>query len=323
METAEQIDWLSRNLDKFDLLLAPPLFHYEKGKLADPDYKRPYNMDKLAPAIAKWIQEGSCFLGVDMNYPMAMEWYRKMDPLMDISACVDPKDMKTEFKCNYFGPPVVENNDSMLYYPRSVEPGFMWGHMVIPPERMKDTAWKVIATCGHGKGFPTLVVRRWGKGIIVLSSTRSYVPELMQNIRVNQKFSQLGVTVTDSNMPDLLPGTNVFAFVCENAGDKPFSGELELTLIPRIPNPDKADSLIDDPKAKPLVFKQAGSAPAKATHAFKLACRIPIRGPVRATMRFRTAGTDAVIFERFITLPELFAVSGPPYRSTVSVSRRF
>ena len=36
VETAEQFEWLDKHLDEFDLLLAPPLFHYQKGAAADP-----------------------------------------------------------------------------------------------------------------------------------------------------------------------------------------------------------------------------------------------------------------------------------------------
>ena len=39
-ESREALDALFSSLDDFDLLLAPPLFHYDQGRQRDPDWRR-------------------------------------------------------------------------------------------------------------------------------------------------------------------------------------------------------------------------------------------------------------------------------------------
>ena len=59
-------------------------------------------------------------------------------------------------------------------------------------------------------------------------------PQFLENIRVNQQFLELGISVTGSHMSDPIPGTNLFSFVCSNSSDKPLSGELRLSLAPMV-----------------------------------------------------------------------------------------
>ena len=318
VESAEQFEWLDKHLDEFNLLLAPPLFHYERDKKADPNYKRPYTMEKIAPHLAKWIQKGGCLLVTDANYAVGLEWFKLLDPTMDLTACVDPRDLKTELKCNGKGPAVAkEPLDPLLFFPQTAEYGFDWGHMVIPDE--SKSAWDVLARCGHG--CPTLIVRRWGKGIVLVNSLRSYVPQFLENIRVNQQFLELGITVTGSHMPDPIPGTNVFSFVCSNSSDKPLAGELRLSLAPMVQ--DEKGKWIVDEKARPVVYSQKGSVPAGTNGSFSLSCRIKERGRYRATMTFSLGSLSATCFERYVTLPDLFAVTGTRFRGIVSQLRRF
>ena len=321
VETAEQFEWLDKHLDEFSLVLAPPLFHFEfrkEEKSYDPNYKRPYSMQKFAPRLAKWIQDGGCLFVVDANYAVGLEWFKHLDPAMDLTACVDPRDMKTELKCNGLGPATAkEPLDSILFFPQTAEYGFGWGHMQIPDE--SKTAWDVLARCGHG--CPTLVIRRWGKGIVLVNSLRSYVPQFLENIRVNQQFLNLGITVTGSHMPDPIPGTNVFSFACSNASDKPLSGELRLSLAPMVQ--DEKGKWIVDEKARPAVYSQRGSAPAGTNGVFTLSCRIRERGRYRATMTFAVGSLSATCFQRDLTLPELFAVTSSRFHGVISQLRRF
>ena len=317
VESAEQMDWLDKNLDAFDLLIAPPLFHFEKGKAADPDYARPYDMAKHARRIAEWIQKGGCLLVTDANYASGLSWFQHLDPAMALTACVDPKDLKTEFKCNGMGPAVAkEPLDSILFFPSQAEYGFGWGHMVIPDE--SKTAWDVLARCGHGQ--PTMLVRRWGQGIVLVNSLRSHVPEFLENIRVNQQFLKLGITVRDSLMPDPLPGTNSFSFTCANGSVKPLVGELALSLTPLKPGED-GNAWV--PAGQARVFRQSGTIPAGTNGTIRLDCRIPMRGRVRATMTFSSGGLSANCFDRDVVLPELFRVSSTRFRGIVSKDRRY
>ena len=256
VESAEQMDWLDKNLDAFDLLIAPPLFHFEKGKAADPDYARPYDMAKHARRIAEWIQKGGCLLVTDANYASGLSWFQHLDPAMALTACVDPKDLKTEFKCNGMGPAVAkEPLDSILFFPSQAEYGFGWGHMVIPDE--SKTAWDVLARCGHGQ--PTMLVRRWGEGIVFVNSLSSYVPQFLENVRVNQQFLKLGIAVLESRLPDPLPGTNTFSFTCSNRSAKPLDGKLALTLAPLKPGEDGKTWI---PSGQAKTFRQSGTIPA-------------------------------------------------------------
>ena len=317
VETAEQFEWLGAHLDEFNLVLAPPLFHYQKDKAVDPNYTRPYTMEKFAPQLAKWIQDGGCFFVVDANYAVGLEWFKLLDPAMDLTACVDPRDMKTELKCNGFGPAMAkEPLDSLLFFPQTAEYGFGWGHMQIPDE--SKTAWDVLARCGHG--CPTLIARRWGKGIVLVNCLRSYVPQFLENLRVNQQFLGLGITVTGSHMPDPIPGTNLFSFACANSSDKPLAGELRLSLTKL---EQGEDGKWAPGKAAPAVYSQRGSVPAGTNGTFTLSCRIRERGRYRAKMTFSVGSLSATCFERDVTLPELFALTSSRFRGVVPQKRRF
>lgn len=297
-ETVEQMDWLAEHLDDFDMLFGPCLFGYTQPK--------PYDMRNYAPRIRKWIEGGGSLFIIDVNYGGPLTWMQEMDPLLKAGVQA----------CNASSPAVAAKPlDAILFFPKHAEPGSTWGHMTVPDQ--EKTGWKIVARCGHGE--PTLMVKRMGKGLVLVSSLRSYVPELIENTRVNQRFLALGVEVLEIQIPDPVPGTNTFSLLCRNLSDAPFEGELALTLTP----PQAGEGGQRASAAPPEIHRVRGVIGPRTNGVFRLDCRVSTRGPVRAALTLSSGGSTGVCFDREMTLPPLFAVSSAPYRGMVATARRF
>ena len=300
--TIEQMDWLGERLDDFDLLFGPCLFGYKNDPKTNP---KAYDMKKYVPAIRKWIEKGGCLFIVDANYPEPLAWIKEIDPSLEVSTG----------SCN-IGPAIgVEPQDSILFFPKRAEYGFTWGHMTVPDQ--KKTGWKILSRCGHGD--PTLMIKRMGRGIILITSLRSNVPEFVENLRVNQQFLVLGLEVQDCVVPDPVPGTNTFTVTCRNLSDRKMKGKLELSLTPL--KKDEEGKLV--PAGSAETYRQRTTIGANTNGIYRLDCRISERGLYRARLVLEAGGTSGTCFDRDMTLAPLFEVTGPRYRGLVAVDRRF
>ena len=296
-ESAQQMDWLDANLDKFDMLFAPCLFGYTPDNSAPP-----FDMTKYAGHIRQWIMQGGSLFIIDANYPKTLAWLKSIDKSLEVSS----------EKCDYLGPAVAEEPlDSILFLPKQAEYTFSWNHMTVPDQ--EKTGWKIISRCGHGD--PTLMIKRLGKGIILITVGRNYIPEFIENLRVNQNLQSFSLEILSCNLPDVIPGTNAFSVVCKNTSEKKLHGKLILSVT----------SLDEDgnPSGTPEIFSSESEIAPGTAGEFKLECRISMRGHVRAEMKLVSGNAEGICFDRVLKLPPLFSITGTAHRGLVSEARRF
>ena len=308
MESTTEMDWLVKNLDKFDLLFAPQLFGYRKAPYLG---KPPIDMDKYAPAIAEWIKKGGCLFQIDANYPepcFGLSWYKAMDPAMAVSAGLN--------KCVNGGPAnAVEPLDSILFFPNKAEYGFSWNHMTVPDQ--EKTAWKILSRCQHGE--PTLMIRRWGKGIVLITSNTWYCREFMENIKANQAFLEMGLSIVEAKTPLPLPGKNRFEITCANTSEKDISGKIILRVTPVVE--DEKGKVVSEGTSSQYVSTCVLKASSKGVAV--LECYVKERGRVHVELLVEFGGKSGHCINQRITLPELFTLHGTRYRNVLSKSRRF
>ena len=308
MESAAEMDWLVKNLDKFDLLFAPQLFGYRKAPYATPP---PIDMDRYAPAIAEWIKKGGCLFQIDANYPtpcFGLSWYKSMDPAMEVDAGRN--------KCVNGGPAVAtEPIDPILFFPNKAEYGFSWNHMTVPDQ--EKTAWNILSRCQHGE--PTLMIRRWGKGIVLVTSNTWYCREFMENLKANQTFLEMGLSILEAKTPLPVPGKNRFEITCANASDKDASGKITLLVTPV--EEDEKGKIVKE--GTPSRYASDCVVKAASTSVATLECTVNERGRVRAELVVEFEGKGGHCFNHRVTLPDLFTLHGTCYRNVLSKSRRF
>ena len=288
----ESLDDFHRHIDDYDFILVPSLYNYTKDEKNDPV---PFDAKAYAPVVAKWIQRGGCLLVIDANYPKPLSWLGEADPKMALSAAY----------CNYLGPAVgSQPMDPVMFFPKRAEYGFYWGHMTIPNPGESD--WKVLSRCGHGE--PTLVVRRWGKGMVLVSTMRTCVVEFIENMRANQMFYSLGLLMRQCELKDPIPGPNRFECQVDNISEKPVRGKMTLTITPA-----------DGERA---VYEAESELPAKATGTLALDCTVRQRGKAKATLTFSVGDKVGTLFDREIELQDFFRMTGTRYRGLVTTKRR-
>ena len=288
----ESLDDFHAHIDDYDFILVPSLYNFTKDYAKDPV---PFDANAYAPIVAKWIQNGGSMLVIDANYPKPLEWLGVADPKMAVSAA----------SCNYLGPAVgSQPMDPVMFFPKRAEYGFYWGHMTIP--NPDETEWKVLSRCGHGE--PTLLVRRWGKGMVLVSTMRTCVVEFIENLRANQMFYSLGLVMRQCELKDPIPGPNRFECSVDNVSEHPVRGKMTLTLTPE--------------GGESVVYASESELPAKATGTLALDCTIRLRGKAKATLMFSVGDKVGTLFDREIELQDFFKVTGTRYRGLVTTRRR-
>ncbi len=302
-ESREALDALFSSLDDFDLLLAPPLFHYDKGRERDPDWRRPYDFASYAPILRDWLARGGNFLVTDANYAVGLSWLSALDPALALRAVES---------CGANGARPVDALDPLMAFPARAETAATFAHLV--PER--EEAWEVRARCAHGR--PTLLSARIGDGLIVLDNLRAEaVDGLLRNLRARQTLRRFGLSLARcGSRPFAAEGAECRTdFDLANLRDTPFAGSLVLSATPLAqtqgPRPEglslaPAEEQAPDPfsRAFPLAIPAGGRLPAsiaaapfggKADVRLDLAAGGEARTLARARMRFARPGEEGLL----------------------------
>ena len=315
-ESREALDALFSSLDDFDLLLAPPLFHYDQGRERDPDWRRPYDFASYAPILRGWLARGGNFLVTDANYAVGLSWLSALDPALALRAVES---------CGANGARPVDALDPLMAFPARAETAATFAHLV--PER--EEAWEVLARCAHG--HPTLLAARIGDGLVVLDNLRAEaVDGLLRNLRARQSLRRFGLSVARC-------GARPFAadrVECRtdldlvNLRDTSFSGDFVLSATPVVrqetPRGEMlslapVEEVVPDPFAQtfPLSIPPGGRVPvrlAAAPFGGKAEVRLDLvadgaaRTIAGARMRFQRPGEEGLL-----AVPPSVFVAGQDY----------
>lgn len=298
-ESKESMDDLMSRLHDFDMLIAPPLFHFDRnlGK----GYERPYRMADYAEPLKKWISDGGIFIVSDANYDAGIEWLGIFGESFAPPA---------HSRC-FLGPASIDKPyDPLNVFPDVADLGVQWSHFVLG----EGTGWRALIKCGHGN--PVVLAQEMGEGIVVLDTLRSdRMMTLIDNLRVRQSLRRMGLVVADGvdTLANPVTGANAISIPCRNVRKEPFKGRMHLWIDPEVRESENmgAVPVKDDPVDFVADVELAGGAEGELV----LSCEIPPLGNAHVVLTLESGESTLLVFRRdfrFLLPGEVGHLAVPP-----------
>ncbi len=274
------------NLGQYRLVLLDSLFNMGRdGNLLSDDATD-------FRAVRGFLERGGVLVATDAVYPHVNGWLDKV-----LGGAKVPK----IGKCNSSQWAVlghtenVEPVSSLRSFPNSITQGNSWPHY----EKDIDPSWTVVANCSEG--FPVVLTRNVGKGLVVLSAIRQPGEKILENNYAQAQLRAAGVDVKNFSMSPLAPGR----------------GELNIELTR--PAPKGAVLICEFIDAKGV--KTTASASFTGNVA-RVEYFIKSRGELASKLYLSANGRQYSLCARKATLPPLLTIEPPAYRGIISTKRR-
>ncbi|MCS7264424.1 MAG: hypothetical protein NZ805_06295 [Armatimonadetes bacterium] len=240
---------------QYDLVLTTSLWNYGD----------PQDMSKFIPKWQKYLNDGGIVILTDMAYAPMCEWLAHWDKGLFVEYADAFRDLGVEKAILDLSDP-----SRFLTKPNVVGALNYWAHFRRWGERYK--VWAK-TKAGTAIGLVTAI----GKGILIVTTGWAFSPEMLQNLIVNARLLQSGISVEWLKFPDeMAPGIFKASLIVENLVDSSVNVELRTFLR------SKDGKEIATAKSKLIKLPPKG----KRTLSVNLPCRV--RGEIEAVASYRT-----------------------------------
>lgn len=290
---AQEMKRLSENLNRYDIVLACPLFNYAGSKTI----LKPEETDFTA--WREWLKAGGCLVFAEGNYQPVREWLELLDPSFG--------GLETE-KCTSSQWAVLGHStnemplDPLRSFPNLLSEGDSWPHIKSIADGSK---WRVLARCSEG--YPNTILQEYGKGVVILSTLRLSSWDVIENYLVNARIRRLGLQIEQAKVPALALGSHQLIIKWK---DKLPQGA---TLIYAI-----TSNQMTRQGVRPVTQRLSAPLTAETTIDYS----IKARGEVSAELILKKSETEHVLLTRRGRMPQVIEVESADYRGILSTARR-
>ena len=165
------LERLLADLDRFDLVIANPLFNY------GPDGR---DLGLQGEVWRRFLERGGALVLTDCNYPVCVDWLQRIAP----SCAVTTEPCTATQAATESTPP-----HPLHALPNLVAGRNSWQHLVLPAG-----GWETLTHCGDGQA--AAAVQPLGTGLLLISSSWPLRSADLENLWTNLQVRRLGLAVT-------------------------------------------------------------------------------------------------------------------------------